>query len=195
MEGLGDVKLDLRRNEEAWSLYLEAAERASARDARLMLGVTIGGLAAAAARLGEVTLSRRLWAAFEQWESERGAVLASRRTRLAERRARRRDQHGDDGHVAAHSRRGARLGTKARHRLRLTRAGRRARCIVVRTTVFHSPASGETWSETGLCSSRQEGLNAADAPGSLDARRPRPSGVGVPHRNGKPRDRRAHPAA
>ena len=24
MEGLGDVKLDLRRNEEAWSLYLEA---------------------------------------------------------------------------------------------------------------------------------------------------------------------------
>jgi hypothetical protein len=49
-----------------------------------MLAVTIGGLAAAAARLGEVTLSRRLWTAFEQWESERGAVLAgTRRTRFA----------------------------------------------------------------------------------------------------------------
>ena len=84
LESLADIQLDRHRDADAWRLYLEAAELALARSQRLTLGVTVAGLAASAARLGEHALARRLWAGFEQWEQERGAPLQATRRRRYE---------------------------------------------------------------------------------------------------------------
>jgi len=82
LEGLADIQLDRHRAADAWRLYLEAAELASGRHGRLTLGMTVAGLAASAALLGEDRLARRLWASVERWEGERGApIQAVRRSR------------------------------------------------------------------------------------------------------------------
>jgi predicted ATPase len=84
LESLADIQLDRHRDADAWRLYLEAAELALARNARLTLGVTVAGLAASAARLAEHAVARRLWAGFQQWEQERGAPLQATRRRRYE---------------------------------------------------------------------------------------------------------------
>jgi predicted ATPase/class 3 adenylate cyclase len=73
LQGLADLELDRHRDAEAWRLYLEAAELAAELGARLVLAFAVAGLAASAARLGEPRMAGRLWASFEQWETERGA--------------------------------------------------------------------------------------------------------------------------
>ncbi len=75
LESLGHLHLDLGRLEEAWALYLEAADHALTREGRLTLGLSVGGLAACAARLHEYDTARALWSAFETWESERAVRL------------------------------------------------------------------------------------------------------------------------
>ena len=73
---LGDLELDRGNDARAWRLYLEAG--AISLDGRVpaQAALCVGGLATVAARSGQPDLAHTLWAALENWERERGVLLA-----------------------------------------------------------------------------------------------------------------------
>lgn len=81
LEALADLELDRHRFDDAWALYIEAAEHPLPEMTR---AVVVAGLAACAAGVGQDSVSRRLWAAFERWELKRGARIQRRKRRRYE---------------------------------------------------------------------------------------------------------------
>ncbi len=75
LHSLGDVDLYRRNDDAAWQRYVEAATLGLAERVPGQVGLCVGGLAAVAARRGEIELAGRLWAALEAWEQERGVML------------------------------------------------------------------------------------------------------------------------
>jgi predicted ATPase len=70
-----DLELYRGRDAVARDLYLGAAHVSVAGRFPSQVALCAGGLAAIAARRGETDLARRLWAAVEHWERERGVQL------------------------------------------------------------------------------------------------------------------------
>jgi len=72
---LADLELYRGCDDAAWVHYLHAAGVSLAQQIPQQIGLCVGGLAAVAARRGQLDIARRLWAALEHWERERGVRL------------------------------------------------------------------------------------------------------------------------